>query len=166
MESFQTVNFVRLSAILAITFVSISANAKQSTTIDKQYKNHMMGAFLGYTYAHDETEFTYGIEYEFRFHQNWGVGLVYERVDDAHHGDGIDIKVAELYYHLDEHWRFGAGFGEEQIKGHHGHKEDLIRITACYDIHFDNFGVAPIYSIDFIDGEDVHVLGVAFIFQF
>ncbi|MGJ8682049.1 hypothetical protein [Paraglaciecola sp.] len=126
---------------------------------------HFPGIFVGMTHA-DETEFTYGIEYEYKFNSSWGVGAVYEKTKDAHHGDGVTVKLASLYFHPSKNVRLGAGFGEEEIGGHHPHTEDLYRVSASYDFHVGDFGVAPTVAVDFIDGEKAYVLGVAFIKPF
>ena len=47
-------------------------------------KHHNIGLFLGQTNA-DETDFSYGFGYEYRFNQRWGVGLTHEKTNDAHH---------------------------------------------------------------------------------
>ena len=58
---------------------------------------HIPGIFLGFTNFESETEFTYGIEYEYKFSKQWGAGLVYERTDEGHDGDGTDLALAALY---------------------------------------------------------------------
>lgn len=129
-------------------------------------KHHFPGIFIGYTDAKNETEFTYGLEYEYRFDTHWGVGAVYERIDDAHHGDGVTVTLASLYYHPTQDFRLGLGAGREKIGGDHPHSENLVRVSAAYDFHFGEIGVAPTLAVDFIDGEKAYVAGVAFIFSF
>jgi hypothetical protein len=148
---------VLVSALLLLNTSSVfgAANA-----------HHFPGVFVGYTNAADETHFTYGLEYEYKFNQTWGVGGVYEKVDDAHHGDGVTVKVAELFYHPLNNIRLGVGVGEEKIGGAHPHTEDLYRLTASYDYHIGDFGLAPTIAVDFIDGEKAYVFGVAFIRPF
>lgn len=128
--------------------------------------HHFPGIFVGYTHAQSETEFTYGFEYEYKFNQSWGVGAIYEKVDDAHHGDGVSVKVAKLFYHPTSNLRFGIGFGEEKIGGYHPHTEDLYRISASYEHHVGQFGIAPTIAVDFIDGEEAYVFGIALIRPF
>jgi hypothetical protein len=129
-------------------------------------KHHFPGLFLGYTNAEDETEFTYGIEYEYKFTADWGLGVVYEKTDDAHDGDGITVKLAQVYYHTPQHIRLGLGFGEEKIGGAHPHTEDLYRISASYEYHLGDFAIEPTIAVDFIDGEEAYVFGVAFVRPF
>lgn len=128
--------------------------------------HHFPGVFIGYTNAADETHFTYGIEYEYKFNQTWGLGAIYEKIDDAHHDDGVTVTVAGLFYHPSNNLRFGVGIGKEKIGGAHPHTEDLYRLTASYDYHIGDFGLAPTLAVDFIDGEKAYVFGLAFIKPF
>lgn len=128
-------------------------------------KQHAFGVFLGATDAKNETEFTYGIEYEYKFTPRWGAGLVYERTDEAHHGDGVDVTLGSIYYHPDA-LRLGLGFGREKVKGAHPHSENLIRLSASYDFHVGEFAVAPTFAVDFIDDDEAVVIGVAILKPF
>jgi hypothetical protein len=125
--------------------------------------HHFPGVFIGYTNADSKTEFTYGIEYEYKLNKYWGGGFVYEEVVDAHHGDGVSVKVAQLFYHPLKNVRLGLGGGKEKIGGNHPHSEDLYRLSASYEYHIGNFGIAPTFAADFIDGEKAYVFGVSFI---
>jgi hypothetical protein len=151
-----------LPTIALATFLLTATN----TVFAASDAHHFPAVFVGYTNAKDETHFTYGLEYEYKFNKTWGVGAVYEKIDDAHHGDGVTVTVAELFYHPSNNLRFGVGVGKEKIGGDHPHTEDLYRLTASYDYHIGDFGLAPTIAVDFIDGEKAYVLGVALIRPF
>ena len=123
---------------------------------------HIPGIFVGGTHIDSETDFTFGFEYEYKFNKQWGLGAVYERTNDAHHGDGVGVWVASLYYHPSYNIRLGIGAGEEKVGGGHPHTESLIRVSAAYDFHIGNYGVAPTIAADFVDGNEAIVFGVAF----
>jgi len=103
-----------------------------------------------------------------------GVGLVFEKTNDAHYGAGVDINLASLYLHSWKEIRIGAGFGQEKIgsytdNDHHLHKgfeENLVRVSVSYDFHLGGFGIAPTIAVDFVDGGTATVIGVAFIKAF
>lgn len=122
---------------------------------------HVPGIFIGTTHFDSESEFTFGIEYEYKFTNEWGAGVVYERTNDAHHGDGTAVVLASLFYHPTKNIRLGVGFGEERIGGGHPHNEDLYRISSAYDFHVEDFGIAPTVAVDFIDDEEAIVIGFA-----
>lgn len=132
-----------------------------------ELKHHHVGIFLGDS---DERgggdHFTYGLEYEYRFNQEFGAGAVYEYVDGAHDSDGVSVALAALYYHPYAGWRLGAGAGREKVHGSHGGYETLYRVGAAYDFHVGKIGIAPDVSLDRVDGENVLVYGVAFIYSF
>ena len=129
--------------------------------------HHLPGVFLGFTNADSETEFTYGVEYEYKFNKNWGAGVIFETTPDGHSGDGVDVRLAQVFYHPTKVIRLGAGFGEEKIKGKKPKKKDIYRLSASYDFHVGNFGIAPTLAVDFIEGgSEAFVFGVAIIRPF
>ncbi|GGO73120.1 hypothetical protein [Bowmanella pacifica] len=122
---------------------------------------HYPGIFVGALNSSGETELSLGLEYEYRFTPQWGAGLIYEKASDAHHGDGVSATIAALYYHPYAGWRLGAGIGREKVHGAHSHTEDLYRLNLAYDFHFGEFGVAPTFSIDRVDGHHSRVYGIS-----
>jgi hypothetical protein len=150
------------SSILLFVLLVINTNS----VVASDDAHHFPGIFFGYTNASDETHFTYGLEYEYKLNQSWGLGAVYEKIDDAHHGDGVTVSVAVLFYHPLNNVRFGLGAGKEKIGGDHPHTEDLYRLTASYEYHIGNFGLEPTLAVDFIDGEKAYVFGVALVRPF
>jgi hypothetical protein len=144
---------------LAIAVVSALASPVMAAS---EETHHTVGVFLGASNIDDETDFSYGFEYEYKFNQTWGIGPVYEKTDDAHHGDGVEVKLISLYAHIQPAIRLGVGYGEEKVGGDHPHSEDLIRVSAAYDFHVGGFGIAPTIALDFVDGERAEVFGIAF----
>jgi hypothetical protein len=95
-------------------FVLVSLLAAPSAVVAAGVGHHYPGIFMGYTHADSETKLTVGFEYEYKFNPIWGAGFVYEKADDAHHGDGITVKVAELFYHPASNSPPGIGAGREK----------------------------------------------------
>ena len=141
-------------ALTTTLFISTNIQATEEA-------KHIPGLFLGATHIESETEFTFGFEYEYKLDRNWGVGAVYERTNGAHHNDGVAVALAAIYYHPTKNIRLGAGIGQEKIGGAHPHKEDLYRVSAAYDFHLQGFGIAPTIAVDFVDGEEATVFGIA-----
>ncbi len=128
-----------------------------------EFTRHNLGIFLGGTNApHYDTEFTWGVEYGFRFTPHVGVGIVYEETDEGHGGDGTEVWVANIYVNPFSNWRLGLGAGEEEIGGSHGHTETLYRASAAYHIHVGKFAISPMVAVDRIDGDNTYVFGAAF----
>jgi hypothetical protein len=145
--------------ILLINLVSSQLEAKEGY-------HHFPEIFAGATHADGETNFTYALEYEYKFSANLGAGVIYEKVDDAHHGDGITLQIASLYYHPVSSGRLGLGLGKERVGGSHPHTEDLVRVSASYDYHFEGFSIAPTIALDSVNGESATVFGLGFIKPF
>lgn len=140
-----------ITAFLSSTSIQAAENAK-----------HIPGVFVGATHVKSETEFTFGLEYEYKLNKTWGVGAVYERSNGAHHNDGVAVALASIYYHPNKNIRLGAGIGQERVGGGHPHEENLYRLSAAYDFHFQGFGVAPTVAVDFVGGDEALIFGVAF----
>jgi hypothetical protein len=149
----------RITLLFSVFILPLCAQAKEGA-------HHFPEIFLGLTHVGDETDFTYALEYEYKFTEQYGAGIIYEKTDGAHHSDGMTVKIAAVYYHPIPSLRFGVGYGEEKIGGYHPHSEDLFRITGSYDYHLDSFSIAPTLAIDFVGGKEAIVLGIGFIKPF
>lgn len=123
---------------------------------------HIPGIFIGATHFDSETEITFGLEYEYKIDHQWGVGAVYEKTSEAHHGEGVSVSLISAFYHPNNNVRLGLGLGQERVGGYHPHTENLYRVSAGYDFHVERFGIAPTVAVDFVDGEEALVFGVAF----
>jgi hypothetical protein len=147
-----------------IVFFTLSLSP---VALSAEGKHHILGLFLGATNVDGETDSTWGIEYEYKFNNEWGIGAVYEETPDGHDGDGVNVKVASLFYRPTSNWRFGVGFGQEKIEGKKPKTKDLYRLVGSYDFHIGDFGIAPTLAIDFIDGgKDAFVFGIAIVRPF
>ena len=147
----------KILAVSSILLMSLTSFAQANGEV-----KHIPGIFIGATNFDSETELTFGLEYEYKINSQWGVGAVYESTSEAHHGDGVTVSLVSAFYHPDSHIRLGLGLGQEEIGGYHPHTESLYRVSAGYDFHVDQFGIAPTLAIDVIDGEQAFVFGVAF----
>ena len=167
-------NKTLLAASIVATLATSSAFASSTGEMPK----HIPGVFVGFTNVNSETDFSYGVEYEYKFSKLWGAGLVYEKTDDAHHGAGIDVALAALYLHPWKALRLGVGFGQEKVGSytdnsdphhphyHSSHKEDLVRTSVSYDFHVGDFGIAPTLAFDFVNGNTATIFGVAIVRAF
>ena len=104
-----------------------------------------------------------GIQYEYRFHQQWGVGGLFELLgQDTLRNAIVAVPVS---WHPSNNWRLFVGPGYEFTD-----KKDkaLLRVGVGYEIHVnDRWTVAPEIFADFIDdGARTLVGGVAFGYQF
>lgn len=150
---------IALGTVLITSPVSASSGEDQ----------HFAGVFFGATSLDSNTDFSYGLEYEYMFSKRWGVGAVYERTDNAHQGDGTEVLLASAYIHPYQKFkllRIGVGFGQEKIGGSSSHTENISRVSISIDYHVAGFYVVPTLAADFVDGDTATVFGVAFMKSF
>lgn len=146
--------------ILSLTLTSVATYASPGV------HQNFAGVFIGGTSIDSETYFSYGLEYEYKFTKLWGAGITYEKTNDAHHGDGVDIFLALAYLHPWKDLRIGAGYGKGQVGGKHSYNENIARVSISYDFHIAGIGIAPTIAADFVDGEKATVFGISFIKSF
>ena len=140
--------------------------AMSHAQIDVEYdeeKPHHLSLVLGGTHinAADETEFTFGVDYEYRISTLIGVGAVVE------HAVG-DIDATTLLAVADIHlWRGLAmqiGPGVEFVdEGEETETFAIGRIGVLYEVEFgEGFTVSPQFHYDISSGEDAIVFGLSF----
>jgi len=141
--------------------VSVNAGGGSDDHHDEghAYPAHVVGAFLGATDT-DGSDFTFGVEYEYRFSKMFGVGVVAEHTPAAHHDDGITVGLAALHFHPAGGLRLTGGIGKEWVGGDHSHSTTLYRLGAAYDFELGKFAVAPTVNVDFVDGHEAVVYGL------
>lgn len=119
---------------------------------EEHHKNEV-GLFVGLTHERRENGLAIGAEYERRFSKSFGVGVFAERT----WGD-LDFWVVglPLAYHYDR-WTFhigpGVEFGEDD-------SESLVRTGVAYEFDIGKYALLPAFHVDFVDGEQVFILGV------
>ncbi len=147
------------NCILKITYMLLMIGGVAAQA-NEQVK-HIPGVFIGVTHIDNEAEFTFGVEYEYKLDKQWGLGLIYERTNNAHHGDGVSVSLASAYFHPNKSIRLGVGIGEERVGGSHSHSDTLYRLSAAYDFHIGEFGIAPAIAVDFVNDQEALVIGFA-----
>ncbi len=135
-------------------------------THDEHAKAHdfhpnVVGLFGGIT-SEDRREraLTFGIEYERRLNQSFGLGVVAERAT----GD-LDLWVfaVPIAFHNGP-WKLYVAPGVED-SDHHG-SEFLFRVGAEYAFDMGGYELAPQVDIDFVNGEQVYVFGLVLAWGF
>ena len=152
---------------LAITAPHLLAAEHTHTAHPDAGHHHLNVAelFVGNTHedAHHGSEngFTVGLTYERRLSALWGVGGAYEYAAGAFDKWSISVP---LFIHPYKGWRFELAPGLEHKKS-----EDalLLRIGAAYEFMLsDQWILIPEVAVDFVDGEEAIVYGLAFGFGF
>lgn len=121
--------------------------------VSHDYHPNMLGIFLGETFEGREEEFTIGLEYERRISPSFGIGAFAEYVS----GD-LDFWVygVPFAYHTGP-WKLYVAPGVED--GEHG-SEFLVRVGGEYAFEVGEWEISPQLNLDFVDSEEVWVLGI------
>jgi hypothetical protein len=170
---------MRFLSLISVFFIGISyAFAAENDETHHEptghaAPTHVVGLFLGATdddegdnaHHHDQTDFTIGGEYEYRFSKHFGFGVVVEHTPEAHESDGVTVALGALHYHpFNRHDTFGGlrlsiGAGAEFV--HDFGEEPLYRLGASYDFEItDKFAIAPTVNLDFVQNREILVFGL------
>ncbi len=96
----------------------------------------------------DEEGFAIGIGYEYRFHQNWGIGLALEGLGQDTIRDAV--VVVPLSLHPGGHWRLVTGPGYEFTDTK---DKPLWRLQAGYEFPMrGDWTFSPELIADFVEG--------------
>ena len=146
-------------AVFALIMPVQVLSAEEEHKESHYHRNHV-GLFLGNTYEEGEDEFTIGLDYEYRFSQYFGIGLLGEYVgEDAREGVGMGL----LFIHPYKGFRFLAGAG---VKPKAEETKFIWRLGIGYRFPIGNWTIAPEFNLDFTEGRTVEVFGVSFGYGF
>jgi hypothetical protein len=126
------------------------------------HHNHL-ALFAGATtnFEHESTDFSLGVDYEYRLSEMFGIGLFGEIVYAEHEETLIGVP---FFFHIkDSPIKIVLAPGVAIAEDHHGdkHEEFLFRGGLGYDIHLDTFSITPTVNADVVDGDVSLVYGIA-----
>ncbi len=142
-----------------------AAEHNQASHLDGEHHLNVVELFVGNTYEDDshgsKNGVTTGFTYERRLSALWGVGVSYEYAAGDFDKWSIGVPV---FVHPYKEWRFQLAPGMEHKKSE---DEFLLRISAAYEFMLsDRWMLIPEIAVDFVDGEEAVVYGLAFGFGF
>ena len=118
------------------------------------YHEHVVAGFVGMAFEGSRDEgLALGVEYERRLNERWGIGALVEHTFGDLDVWGFGVPLA---YHSGP-WKFYTAPGIED--GEHG-SEFLLRLGVEYGFHRGIWEISPQVDIDFVDGEEIYVIGV------
>jgi hypothetical protein len=128
--------------------------------VAQEYHRHHAAAFLGgatrlWGQDHQESGMTVGVEYEYRFHRNWGVEGVLEGVFLHEHHRDLAFA-APLTWHPVGGLKLTAGPGFEDDGKH---VLFMFRVSAGYAFELEGITIGPEVAMDFADGSKTIVYG-------
>ncbi len=116
---------------------------------------NLLALFIGVTDVGRGEAVALGIGYERRLNESFGIGVLAE-----HSFGDLDFWVyaVPFVYHPGQ-WKFIVAPGVED--GAHG-SESLVRLGVEYGYRVGAWEISPQLVVDFVDGDQVTVLGVTF----
>ena len=119
------------------------------------HKN-VVSFFVGFTHVgRRENGAALGVAYERQLNESFSIGVFAEHTFG---GDGFTVYAVPFGYRFDR-WKFYIAPGIEDSD--HG-TESLVRLGAEYAFEAGSWEISPQLAVDFVDGEEVLILGVVF----
>ena len=130
-----------------------SASAHDSAHGD--HKN-VVSFFVGFTHVgRRENGAALGVAYQRILNESFSIGVLAEHTFG---GGDFTVYAVPFIYRVDR-WRFYIAPGIEDSD--HG-TESLVRLGADYAFEAGSWEISPQLAVDFVDGEEVLILGVVF----
>jgi hypothetical protein len=113
--------------------------------------------FVGVTHeGRRENGRALGVAYERLLNESFSIGVLAERTFDD-----IDFTVyAVAFAYKFNRWKFYIAPGVE-VSDEHG-TESLVRLSSEYAFEAGSWEISPQLAVDFVDGDEVLILGVVF----
>jgi hypothetical protein len=146
--------------VFTMPLQALAAEEEHEEHKEPHYHRNHVGLFLGSTHEEDEHKFTIGLDYEYRFSQYVGSGLLGEYVGEA---DREGVGLVPIFLHPYKGFRFMAAPG---IKPARDEDKFIWRLGVAYMFPIGKWTIAPEFNIDFSGGETAEVFGVSFGYGF
>ena len=119
--------------------------------------NNIVSFFVGVSHAgRRENGAALGIGYERILNKSFAIGVLAEHT----FGDAdFTVYAVPLSYRVDR-WKFYIAPGIEDSSAHG--TESLVRLSTEYAFETGSWEISPQLAVDFVDGEEVLILGVVF----
>jgi hypothetical protein len=114
--------------------------------------------FIGGTFHDHNSEASFGVSYERRLSESFGLGVLAEYTNDREW-----VFAVPFAWHITEPWKVMVAPGLEHGDGDNTY---LTRVGTSYEFKFNGWSLAPELNFDFSDGEVKTVAGVSFGWEF
>ena len=154
----QAILSVRSVLMLCAVFWSSLGLTAEEEAAEHEGPNEI-AISLGLVHEGRNNDAAAGLEYERRFSESFGAGLLIERSWGDHNAT---IYALPLIRHINQ-WKLFAAPG---IEDSHGHSENMVRIGAGYELPMESIKVTPVLAVDFVGGETIYILSFSLGFSF
>lgn len=149
---------LRIALAFSLVIMTSAALASEEHSLPHSHMALFIGAGEESHHGTTHSETGFGLEYELRFEEKWGIGVVLERVEVNHHTN--TVLAVPFSYHPGGNWRLFAGPGYEYTKTK---DKFLVRLGGGYEFHInDRWTLAPEVVFDLVEGgSEDYLIGVA-----
>ena len=147
--------YTRLLLLVAFCCPLTLLGAESADEHEHEHEKNELAIFVGLTHERRENGAALGLEYERRIGISLGIGFLSERTWGVF---DFSVYAVPITFHADR-WKFIVAPGIEQSGGH---TENLVRVAIGYAFETSKTTITPSLSTDFVGGENIFVLGVAF----
>ncbi len=161
-----------LRAILILLTVGLLSSNASAQTVEHESSEHestssnesaheshknAVSFFVGVTHeGRRENCRALGVAYERLLNESFSIGVLAERTFDD-----FDFTVyAVAFAYRANRWKFYIAPGVE-VSDEHG-TESLVRLSTEYAFEAGSWEISPQLAVDFVDGDEVWILGVVF----
>jgi len=136
-----------------------SSKDESASTHESAHESHqnVVSFFAGVTHAgRRKNAAALGVGYERLLNESFAIGLLAERT----FGDADFTVYAMPFSYRVDRWKFYVAPGVED-SDEHG-TESLVRLSAEYAFEAGSWEISPQFAVDFVDDDEVLILGVVF----
>ncbi len=131
-------------------------STSSNESVHESHKN-VLSFFAGVTHeGRCENGAALGVGYERLLNESFGIGALAEHT----FGDDVFTVYAVAFAYRVDRWKFYIAPGIEDSAAHG--TESLVRLSAEYAFEAGTWEISPQLAVDFVDGDEVLILGVVF----
>ena len=149
--------FLLVIAVFVFTMElqALAADEEHAEHKESHYHRNHVGLMLGNTHEEGEDDFTVGLDYEYRFTEYVGIGVLLEFVGKDYREA---VAMVPLFIHPYKGFRFLAAAG---VKPKKDAEKFIWRLGIGYRFPVGNWTIAPEFNVDFTEGRVVEVYGIS-----
>lgn len=142
------------SILASLAALALCSPVEAEEHEDEGFERNEIAGFVGLTHERRDNGLALGAEYKRRLTPEFGVGLIAERT----WGDFDFWVFAVPFTRTFDRWIFTIAPGVERSEEE---SNEMLRLAAGYEFEVGESKPAFGLAVDFVDGEQVYVLGVS-----
>jgi hypothetical protein len=141
-----------ITALLFLLLI-LPALAQAAEPDNEEFKRNGFELFAGATFNHSETNASFGLSYERRVTEKFGIGGLVEYTNGREW-----VYAVPFSWRITDPWKVMVAPGWEHEEGENTY---LTRVGTSYEFEIGEMTLAPEINFDFVDGDTAFVAGVS-----